>query len=92
LIDIAVPGDTRVKEKEQEKVDKCQKLAGELKRVWKVNTNKIPTVVGALGTTPKTPKKIPKRAGTTASIELLKLHSWKQHKYSKKYYCRYWIL
>ena len=62
MIDIAVPGDTRVKQKKQEKVDKCQKLAGELKRVWKVNTNKIPIVVGAFGTTPKTPKKIPKAA------------------------------
>jgi len=31
LIDIAVPGCTRVEEKEQEKVDKYQNLARELK-------------------------------------------------------------
>jgi len=38
LIIIAVPGDTRV-DKEQEKVDKYQNLARELKRFWKMNTN-----------------------------------------------------
>ena len=32
LIDIAVSGDTRVEEKEQEKVDKYQNLTRELKR------------------------------------------------------------
>jgi len=32
LIDITVPGDTRVEEKEQEKVDKYQNLTRELKK------------------------------------------------------------
>ena len=32
LIDITVPGDTRVEEKEQEKVDKYQNLTRELER------------------------------------------------------------
>jgi len=35
-----------------------------------VNTNIIPIMVGAIGTTPKTPEKTPKRAGKTMSIEL----------------------
>jgi len=52
LIDIAVFGDTRVEEKEQEKVDKYQNLTRELKRLWKVDTNIIPVVIGALVTTP----------------------------------------
>jgi len=71
LIDIAVSRDTRVEEKEQEKVDEYQNLAWELNNHWKVNTNIIPIVVGALGTTPKSMVKNPKRAGTTVSIELL---------------------
>ena len=36
IIDIAVPGDTTVDYKEQEKVDKYQDLANEIKRLWKV--------------------------------------------------------
>ena len=53
LTDTALTGDARV-EKQQQKVDKYQKLTRELKRLWKVNTNVIPIVVGVLGTTPKT--------------------------------------
>jgi len=34
-------------------VDKYQNLARQLKRLWKLNTNIIPIVVGALGTTSK---------------------------------------
>jgi len=51
-IDIAVPADTIV-EQEQERVDKYENLPRELKRLWKVNTNMIPIVVGAQETTPK---------------------------------------
>jgi len=52
LIDIAVPGDRRVEEKEQEKVGKYQNLTRELERFWKVDTNIIPVVIDALVTTP----------------------------------------
>jgi len=45
--------DARVDEKKQEKTDKCQDLAMELRRLWKVKTKIIPIVVGALGTVPK---------------------------------------
>jgi len=54
LTDMALTGDARVEEKQQEKADKYQKLTRELKRLWKVNTNVIPIVVSVLGTTPKT--------------------------------------
>ena len=50
LIDIAVPADARVEEKEQEKMDRYQDLARELKRLWKVETKVIQIVVGAVGT------------------------------------------
>ena len=49
IIDIAVPGDFRVKMKESEKIEKYQDLALELTRVWKTSTKVIPIVIGALG-------------------------------------------
>jgi len=45
-------------------------MARGLKRLWKVNTNITPTVVGALGTTQKPGENL-KKAATTVSIELL---------------------
>lgn len=54
IIDIAVPGDYRVKEKESEKIGKYQDLALELTRLWKTSTKVIPIVIGALGASHKT--------------------------------------
>ena len=53
IIDFAVPYDTGVVQKEAEKIEKYQDLAREL-RIWKVKTQIIPVVIGALGTIPKT--------------------------------------
>ena len=50
IIDIAIPGDTRVVKKEEEKVDKYKELAFEIGRLWKVKPRVIPIVIGALGT------------------------------------------
>ena len=50
LIDIAVPGDCRVCEKEIEKIEKYQNLKRELKRFWSLKkVEVVPVVVGALG-------------------------------------------
>ena len=49
IIDIAVPGDFRVKEKESEKIEKYQDLALEVTRMWKTTARVIPIVIGALG-------------------------------------------
>ena len=50
IIDIAVPGDSRVKEKELEKIEKYQMLRVEIRLIWQVNNvTAIPDVVGALG-------------------------------------------
>ena len=49
IIDIAIPGDTRVIKKEEEKIEKYQELGFELGRLWKVKTKVIPIVIGALG-------------------------------------------
>ena len=45
IIDIAVPGDARVEDKEK-KVYKYQDLARELHRLWETSVNVIPVVVG----------------------------------------------
>ncbi|KAF2884579.1 hypothetical protein ILUMI_21582 [Ignelater luminosus] len=50
IIDVAVPGDRRVKEKEAEKVLKCKELTLETQRMWNCRTKVIPVVIGALGT------------------------------------------
>ena len=50
IIDIAVPGDCRVHEKELEKIEKYQNLKIELKRIWSLKKAEIvPVIVGALG-------------------------------------------
>ena len=49
VIDIAVPGDGRVEEKEKEKREKYQDLAREIRKLWKTSVNVVPIVVGALG-------------------------------------------
>ena len=50
IIDIAMPGDVRVCEKELEKIDKYKFLKDEVARLWNVRkVTVIPIVVGALG-------------------------------------------
>ena len=54
LINIAVPGDDSVTEKEDEKVDKYQPLKFEIMRIWEMNKVEIiPITVGALGVVTK---------------------------------------
>ena len=52
IIDLAIPEDSGVKEKEAEKVEKHQNLARELRRMWEVKTKTkvVPIVLRALGT------------------------------------------
>ena len=47
MIDVAIPEDSEVKEKEAEKVEKYQNLARELRRIWEVKTKVVPIVLGA---------------------------------------------
>ena len=50
IIDVAVPGDTRIKKAEQTKIEKYQDLKRELKKIWHLRDVKvIPVVIGALG-------------------------------------------
>ena len=51
IIDVAVPNDSRVNAKEQEKIEKYQELRWEVAKLWKMKkVEVIPVVVGALGT------------------------------------------
>ena len=50
IIDVAVPGDSRIRGKEIDKIEKCQNLKTELKKLWSLKKSKVvPVVVGALG-------------------------------------------
>ena len=50
IVDIAVPGDTKVNTKGDEKIEKYRDLSRELGRLWRVKCRVVPVVVGALGT------------------------------------------
>ena len=50
IIDVAIPGDCRIREKQIEKIEKYQMLKRELKRLWSLkNVEVVPVAVGALG-------------------------------------------
>ena len=50
IVDIAVPGDTRIKTREEDKILKYQDLKREIKKLWHLKSVKVvPIVVGALG-------------------------------------------
>ena len=53
IIDFIVPGDSRIEEKEKDKIEKYQDLGRELQKIRNVKVNIIPLVVGSLGAVPK---------------------------------------
>ena len=53
IIDFAVSGDSRIAEKEKNKIEKYQDLGRELRKIWNVKVKIIPLVVGSLGAIPK---------------------------------------
>ena len=44
IIDIAVPGDSRIEEKEKDKIEKYQGLARQLEKIWNVKVKIIHTI------------------------------------------------
>ena len=64
MIDVAIPGNDRVKEKELEKVEKYQLLKDEIAKVWHMrNVIVMPVVIGALGAVSVNFKEYMKRIG-----------------------------
>jgi hypothetical protein len=57
IIDIAVPNDTNINDKEEEKIMKYQDLRIEVRRLWKMKVKVVPIVIGALGSVPRGLKK-----------------------------------
>ena len=54
IVDIDVPADRRVEEKEQEKVEKYQDLKREIGRMWEIRkVQVVPVVIGAIGSVSK---------------------------------------
>ena len=72
IIDVAIPEDGRVGEKEDEKIEKFQDLARDVRRMWGVRSKVIPVVVGALGSVPPRLKDNLKVSDVGISIELIK--------------------
>ena len=64
IVDLAIPVDHHVKEKEEEKIEKYMNLPAEFRRQFKVKTVIVPIVSGALGTVP---------AKLSESLEKLKI-------------------
>ena len=68
FIDFAVLEDSRIEEKEKEKMKKYQDLRKELQMIWNVRVKIIPLVVGSLGAIPKQFCKRLEENGITAEI------------------------
>ena len=66
IIDFGVPGDSRLEEKEKDKIEKYQDLGRELQKIWKVKVKIILLVVGCLGALPKQFGNRLKQIGATA--------------------------
>ena len=54
LIDVAIPGDSRINQKEVEKITKYQDLKVEVERLWENKATVVPVVIGALEQYPET--------------------------------------
>ena len=50
---MAIPGDTRIEEKEFEKISEYKDLQTEIERLWRKKVKVVPIVIGALGAIPK---------------------------------------
>ena len=71
IIDVAVPGDVRIAEKETEKIEKYDELKREVERLWKVKARVIPIVLGALGTVTRSLSNYIKEIGVKTQIKLI---------------------
>ena len=72
IIDVAIPSDDRVKDKELEKVEKYQLLKDEITKVWHMGkVIVVPVVIGALGTVSVNFKKYMKQIGVKGSLEVI---------------------
>ena len=72
MIDVAIPGDDRVKEKELEKIEKYQLLKDEVAKVWHMRkVIVVPVVIGALGAVSVNFTEYMKRIGVKVRLEVI---------------------
>ena len=53
VVDVAIPSDSRIHQKEVEKITKYQDLKIEVERLWERIATVVPVVIGALGAIPR---------------------------------------
>ena len=72
IIDVAIPGDDRVKDKELEKLEKYQLLKDKIAKVWRMRkVIVVPVVTGALGAVSVNFKEYMKRLGLNVRSEVI---------------------
>ena len=63
IIDMAIPRDSRIEEKELEKISIYQDLKIEIERVWEKQATVVPVVIGSLGAIPRDLRKHLRKIG-----------------------------
>ena len=84
IIDIAVPADVRVEEKEKEKVERYQDLKREIRRLWKLrNVEIVPVVIGAPGSVSTEFDRWMGKLGITCNVGVMqkRLPCWELQEY-----------
>ena len=72
IIDVAIPSDDRVKDKELEKVEKYQLLKDEIAKVWQMRkVIVVPVVIWALGAVSVNFKEYMRRIGVKVRLEVI---------------------
>ena len=72
IIDVAIPGDDRVKDKELEKLEKYQLLKNEIAKVWCMQkVFVVPVVIVALGAVSVNFKEYMKRIGVNVRLDVI---------------------
>ena len=72
IIDVAIPGDDRVKDKELEKLEKYKLLKNEIAKVWGLRkVIVVPVVIGALGAVSVNFKECMKRIDVNVRLEVI---------------------
>jgi hypothetical protein len=85
LIDVAIPGDRNVIQREAEKILKYEDLTIEIQHMWNVKTRVIPVIIGATGTISKSFRKyVCTTPGQHEVTELQKTAYWALHTYFRK--------
>jgi hypothetical protein len=80
ITNVAISGDRNVIKKDTEKILKYKDLGIEIQRMWNVQSNVIPVIIGATGTIPKSFRKYLSNVPGKHEIKKYRKQSyWAQH-------------